>query len=91
MNASLSRERDLPDKGLGQASIRVEMDVAPGLVGQPRHLRKRLEQLLAAGRAALADEVNASHGAAAPPETAQSYVSAKQKRRRTRGLLTFMA
>jgi hypothetical protein len=35
-------------------------------------------------RTALADEVNASHGAAVPPETARSYVSAKQRRRKSR-------
>jgi hypothetical protein len=84
LNASLSREWDEPDKGLGQASIRVEMDVDPGRVGQPRHLRKRLEQLLAVARTALADEANASHGAAVPPETARACVSAKQRRRKTR-------
>ena len=56
--ASLSRERDEPHDGLRQASIRVEMDVAPNLVGRPRHFRKRLEQILALARTALADEVN---------------------------------
>jgi hypothetical protein len=83
LNASLSREWDEPDKGLGQASIRVEMDVDPGLVGQPRQLRKRLEHLLGVARTALADEVNASHGAAVLAESARACVSAKQRRRRT--------
>jgi hypothetical protein len=84
LNASLSREWDEPDKGLGQASIRVEMDVAPGLVGQPRCFRKRLEQILAVARTALADEVSASHGAAVPPGTVRACVSAKQRRRKSR-------
>ena len=42
--ASLSREWDEPDDGLQQASIRVEMDVDPGLVDRPRHFRKRLNK-----------------------------------------------
>jgi hypothetical protein len=82
LTASLSREWDEPNQGVQQASIRVDMD--PGVVGQPRHLRKRLEQLLAVARTALADEVDASRGAAVPPETARSHASVKQKRRRTR-------
>jgi hypothetical protein len=58
LTASLAREWDEPHDGLRQASIRVEMDVDPGLVGRPRHFRKRLEQILALARTALADEGN---------------------------------
>jgi hypothetical protein len=84
--ASLSRERDEPHDGLRQASIRVEMDVAPNLVGRPRHFRKRLEQILALARTALADEVNdvASDGAVVSGEASPFPVSTQQRRRRTR-------
>ena len=58
LTASLAREWDEPNDDLRQASIRVEMDVGPRLVGRPRHFRKRLEQILALARTALADEVN---------------------------------
>jgi hypothetical protein len=41
LTASLSREWDEPDDGLQQASIRVQVDVDPGLVAQPRHFRNQ--------------------------------------------------
>jgi hypothetical protein len=86
LTASLAREWDGPDNGMRQASIRVEMDVAPGLIGRPRHIRKRLEQILALARTALADEVNdvASHGPAVTVEASPFPVSTQQRRRRTR-------
>jgi hypothetical protein len=86
LTASLSREWDEPDNGLRQASIQVEMDVDPSLVGRPRHFRKRLEQILALARTALADEVNdvASDGAVVPGEASPFPVSTQQRRRRTR-------
>ena len=84
LTASLSREWDEPDDGLQQASIRVEMDVDPGLVRQPRYFRKRLEQILALARTALTDEINEVASQAVVRGEASPSPASTRQRRRTR-------